>query len=471
MPLNCFMLGPGPPDTIFNAQLLYYNFRYTKIMNKGKNDGNDTDADSLTGDLIDIAVGSDLDGLSDGDFAASLEELSDEDDGINVTIREGIKPSPAVLKPKVASVVVVPNRNPSDLIPKEKKLDSTVTAAVTPKTVQAAKGSNKNGSSKRTKKHKAIESKNSSTGSLISMLSKVNVSASTASIQSTPKRLRSPESIEANDKPTKQSKAPATITSLPIVETATSQTYRDAVLKSLDMKVCIVDRPPVSKDMRSVQDYLTGKIEEAVLQNDFIPLFRKNPYIGKDGVYLSCSNSRCGDWLLNFNDSVVPNINGKIIVVPQDQIVTVASQERQVRTVVHLPTRKSNDFILNALAGLNTNLNTEKWKISSRKHKGATKTTLFMRMDSESFEIIKQQNFIINWILGTAIVELENQKSKSKKGNQPSGASTATASGVYNMKIPDSGKPSSKEVMEVDPLNSGLAQQGGSVFSGNPNRN
>lgn len=72
-----------------------------------------SEGSSLYGDLVDIALGSDLDGLTDREINEELEEQSDSDDGINVTIKEGIKPNlgsdQAVTTPKLASEIVVPN--------------------------------------------------------------------------------------------------------------------------------------------------------------------------------------------------------------------------------------------------------------------------------------------------------------------------------------------------------------------------
>lgn len=71
--------------------------------------------------MFDLALG--LDGLTDIELRDELEAVSDEeDDGINVTIKEGIRPvlSPEPPQPKLASVVVPKEtkRFPSDLIVK-----------------------------------------------------------------------------------------------------------------------------------------------------------------------------------------------------------------------------------------------------------------------------------------------------------------------------------------------------------------
>lgn len=76
---------------------------------------------------------------------------------------------------------------------------------------------------------------------------------------------------------------------------------------------------------------------------------------------------------------------------------------------MQIPTRKLNEFILSGLAQQNKNLDTSKWRIAHRRPKGATKSTLFLRMDRESFRTIEDQGMKVNWILGTVQLELERQ--------------------------------------------------------------
>lgn len=86
----------------------------------------------------------------------------------------------------------------------------------------------------------------------------------------------------------------------------------------------------------------------------------------------------------------------------------IANQPRrliEIEMVMCMPSRKENSFILDTMAKFNKHLNTEKWRIASRRHIGATKLTLFIRMDIDSFEMITTQNNKINWILSQVVVE------------------------------------------------------------------
>lgn len=75
--------------------------------------------------LYELALGSDVDGLTDKEVEAELDDMPDNDDGVNVTIREGIKPNIAPPTPKVSLVAVSYNNNkpPRDTLqPKPKHM-------------------------------------------------------------------------------------------------------------------------------------------------------------------------------------------------------------------------------------------------------------------------------------------------------------------------------------------------------------
>lgn len=48
----------------------------------------DCDTISMDGNLFDVALGSDQDGLMDNEIITEIGGLTDEDDNVNVTIRE-----------------------------------------------------------------------------------------------------------------------------------------------------------------------------------------------------------------------------------------------------------------------------------------------------------------------------------------------------------------------------------------------
>jgi len=332
------------------------------------------------------------------------------------------------------------------------------------------------------------------------MLSKVKTTDKKAEVtfSSTPKRVRSVDSNEGgdeNDNPIKLFKVPA-VTSESLDKSAISQdqiynsseinvtveesseqvpSYRDVSMKSLALKLCIDgNAKPDINDLITVKKYIYDKIEEALEKRTYVPvpIYSK---IESDGVYVGCPDSICADWLYEVVQHGIPKIKSKVVVLHQSETIpSVRQGPKMVRTVTTIPTRHDNSKILDFFAQLNKNLNTEYWRISSRRYKGANKLTIFMRMDLASFEQIKIQNSRINWIMEQVTILRERQKSKPNKGGSTSRASTAQASGnSFSDRLNTNHKPSSPsstEVMDTKPIGSGLARKGGSVPSGKHNR-
>lgn len=445
----------------------------------GTNCDTASESSSLCGDLIDLALGGDIDGLSDRELCNENEDLSDEEDGINVTIKPGIKPdysSSNDQSPKVASKIVVPESavNSMKNLMMGPNLEKSIRNEQNNLTKSANK-SKKNGSAKKlNRKFKGMTVNNSNgSGSLITMLAKATATANSCEHkQNTPKRLRSPEPDQiANVKPTKIAKMP---NETPPPQTksrneAPYQSYREAALQSLDLKICLAHRPPTKYDLARIKEFVMGKVEEAFENNNFIPMFR-NSYISKDGFYIFCSNQLCEEWLRATIKSTIPNVNGKLVVIPQSQTVQLDIAPKVVRTVVCLPTKKPNDFILRALAQLNYNIDTQHWRISHRRFKGATNSLLFMRMDNESYSVIKKQNNKINWLIGPVDVEIEHQKVKANNGTHPSRAPAATVFGGAHVGYPVNGGPSSSsEDKAFNPRKAGPNQKVGSASKEHPN--
>lgn len=443
------------------------------------NEVSDSDTVSLDGKLYEMALASDMDGLTDGEIREELEDLSEDDDGINVTIKEGIKPNCIVdpSPPRVASVMVIPEatkRTMADLIPKSGV--PTIATNRTSADGTTKKNRNKNGSAK---KKKSFNKQKDSAGSLVSMLSKVTVSSGVKSnpVQGTPKRVRSPDSEFDGDqsRPAKVLKIPKSVqptTSRNSVAPTQNVSYSDAARKTLHLKVCLADKQPVGKDLSNVKNFLNEKIEETIENRSFLPIFNACR-IGVDGVYLVCSDYSCAEWLTNIVKSDIPNVQSKLIILPQDEQVQLVETQTMVRVVACVPSRKSNEIILDTFAQHNKNLNTEKWKITSKRYKGAIRSTIFMRIDKESFEIIKQQGNLINWILAETIeVMKEHQKGKPRHGKTSSEAPQATV-----IRSSESGgqkrfnQPSSSEVMGKNSKNAGLIRKDGSDSKNYPNQN
>lgn len=479
-----FMSGPVPPRLLATnpmcSSLIFH--RSTKIMSQVVSD---SDTISLSGGLFDIALASDLDGLSDTEVQEELGKLSTneqhgsdgssgEEDNVNVTIKEGIRPSHEVttIPPRVASVLVVPEstkRTISNLLPRSDRV-SNDSARSTPGEVGARKNvRNRNGSTKK----KVKNSFNSEPpGSIVSMLSRVRVSSTSSNggeegRPTTPKRNRSPGMVltETHTQPAKLARtvAPTPTPRATVENPITSQSYSDVAKKTLNLKVCLADRPPLGSDLNKIKKFLNDKIEESIISQSFVPIFARDCFVGRDGFYTPCSNFSCAEWLMNTVGTNIPDVDSKIIVLPHDSTVPVVASNNLVRVVVHVPTRKPNDFILNAMARLNNNLDTGKWRINNRRFKGATKSTLYMRMDKDSYQTIVNQGNVINWILGQVDI-MKEIRSKPKHGKVSSEGVQPTA-----IRNPVAGiqtsTPTSSEGMDVDHT-AGLTPEEGSGLTG-----
>lgn len=167
----------------------------------------DTDNGSLYGGFIDLALGSDLDGLTDRELNDELELISDEEDRKNITVKDMKAPTKIESKPrKLSSAVVIPEaasrtideRNPRDQVknspyPKPKMNNGKKNMQV-----------NSNGAIKRTYKKSTRNTEQK--GSLVKLLSRAeNVKKEThKGNTSTPKRARSPDEKPLNMQQTKR---------------------------------------------------------------------------------------------------------------------------------------------------------------------------------------------------------------------------------------------------------------------------
>ncbi|KAJ6642916.1 hypothetical protein Bhyg_07872 [Pseudolycoriella hygida] len=105
------------------------------------------------------------------------------------------------------------------------------------------------------------------------------------------------------------------------LESSSSLSYRDAALEPLNVKVCVATRPPKDKELHFIRLHLSNKIEEAILNNRFAPVFRKETTLQKDVVYLNCADSHCLNWITKVINKSIPNVEGKLMVINQRQPV------------------------------------------------------------------------------------------------------------------------------------------------------
>lgn len=106
---------------------------------------------------------------------------------------------------------------------------------------------------------------------------------------------------------------------------------------------------------------------------------------------------------------------------------------------------------------LNKNLNVNKWIIKARRPAGAYKTSLFIRMDEESIDRLKTQNYKANWIMRTVQVNQTSVNNELMDDNRVESSSFATSQSTGSKAQPSQqrlthkGGPASKEKSKSKP--------------------
>lgn len=302
------------------------------------------DTISLDGKMYDVALG---DGLTDNELTEELEKLSD------------INAAPRV--PKVASIIVIPDKTK------------------TPRMDQSARPIKLNRNKTDSSKHKVAPPKGKTpVGPLPALFSKAAEKESKTSDIGAYKRIRSPgtQLAEENLRPQRHVKIASRAPRISMVESQSRE-------ETLKLKVCLVDSHPSGRDTKIIRSFLNDKIVVAMKNNKPLPIF-KECTSRHDGVYLDCADYSSAEWRRDAIKPGIPELSHKLMVVPHDELVQANAKQTQVRVVTCLPTRQDSRFILEAMAKLNSNLSTERWRITSRRNKGAAKSTILMRMDKES---------------------------------------------------------------------------------------
>lgn len=273
-----------------------------------------------------------------------------------------------------------------------------------------------------------------------------------------PKRARSPEPAGSVDRPPKVARSDLQTSSS--VVSSGQLSYRDIALESMKLKVSPANKAPNDNIIKRIREFVRYSIESLLTDNKKTPIIR-NSYIGSDGFYVFCSDEFCVNWLKGLENTVLPNTDIKLLVLPYKQSIP-CDAIKMVRVVVCLNTSIENAFILKGFKNCNPNINTDHWRISGRKPRGKYNTVLFMRMDEESFNLVKMNEMRVNWTLGPVAVELE--KKRPMGGNRFNEATEASAHRTTTESQTDFGLPSSQEVLDNEyyPGTPGLVNVDGS---------
>ncbi len=234
--------------------------------------------------------------------------------------------------------------------------------------------------------------------------------------------------------------------------------------RTLNLNVCVAQRPPAGRDLVNIKLFLQEKIEDALTNRaSFIPIFKEVCRIGRDGVYVFCSEFSCAEWIVNIVKGGIPSVNGQVTVLPQNTPQNFKPEMVMVRVVTCIPTKQPKEKILDNLAQMNKNLNTRSWDIKRIRPKGSS-SIVYMRMDKRSHDIIESHNNEINWILGPIKIRLEEHR----KPNPPNTATANNSDAASGNPLHGNShlKPPSKEDVDSYPKGPGLTRNGGSRPNG-----
>ncbi|KAJ6642744.1 hypothetical protein Bhyg_07698 [Pseudolycoriella hygida] len=410
-PLRFYNEKKSPRTNFFRA-----DYDQDKFYCLGKKEmDSEAETISLDGKLFEASVDSDTAILSDSELEKEMENVNttivsedvseEEDDNINVTIREIKAPQPECPDPNV---------KPAEIPEVKGKRGTRLESAIVIRKDRARNGNGKQ-------------------ADLRTMMAKVSLPKSTTGNKSS-KRHRSPSSTrkgkETNEQPRKQFKDRQAINTpkhpaqdrlnrmrKDMTEDGNEPIHRNAT-NDISMSNDESQNAPNSagKEVAKMPTkFLEDKIFDAVMDDAFSPTFMENNRIGKDGLYLHCTDFSSAEWIRNTMTASSEFKGSRIVVVPQEEEINFKPQSSHVRVKACVPMRKSGEEILKTMAKLNKHLNTEKWHIKRIIPNGTVKSTLYIRMDIPSFEVIKSQNNQINWILGTIEIRQERYGNKQHK--------------------------------------------------------
>lgn len=376
-----------------------------------------SETSSIYEEFIEMDLKEDAEGLTDNDIQLELDVIKKWGESFNLKGKpsEGNLSKTPLSTPKIKSVVVLPelaSNRPNIAVSKSGSKTATVTKQPKRNKNRSVMAKSKAGSSE------------GSSSTLMALLSKGKMpdreGAQNDKNDLTPvsgKRARS-----AGTTPEGNSKQPEKVAKFQDVPARKSP---DATPKfnllerrTMNLKVCAAQRPLTSKELHTIKRFLIYQIEQSLEhESDFIPIFTEPCKIGQDGVYVYCANQACANWITHMAATGFPEISERMVILPHETPVTLNPIFINVRVITTIPTRKSKDEILKILARLNRNLNTEKWRITKMRNKGSSNSTVYMRIDKLSFDMITNQaeEGRVNWILGPIKFKKETRESRPKK--------------------------------------------------------
>lgn len=380
----------------------------------------ETDSSSIISDVLEMEIGDNADEMSDGEVQIELKGLHQSSSKpADIEIKYPMADSNTSLAtPKIRSVVVLPESTSYRKKSEVHKPSTDHAKANKPK-----RKLDKNSSGR----YKT----NKSEGTLVALLSKVRMPSATESSEPTDKQINlnlnqvdTPQSIKrvrsAGSTPEDGKNNPEKLIKMQNVGdrkvTAAPSKPNLMTRRILNIKVSVAKRPPSRMDLQTIKKFLHYQIERAVEEKaDFIPTFNEPCRIERDGVYVYCSDQKCADWVKWIANGGIPDTSGALVVLPHETPLNLEPEHIMIRVQTCIPTRKPKNKILEFLAQLNKELNTEKWNIRNLRLKGSSSVMAYMKMDKPSFDTICARGNQLNWILGPIDIKREEHGDKEKR--------------------------------------------------------
>lgn len=208
----------------------------------------------------------------------------------------------------------------------------------------------------------------------------------------------------------------------------TNQPFKDTVLESLTYVIVGAKGHEVdSEQVKEILKNVVWELERFLGTPTMAPSF-KGKRLGESELELRCANERTEEWLKWVFPKLKPWKGASLRLMKKSEW---EKKKKMVRMSVIVPWLTSGNYFLEILRSNNPNLKTRDWELKYIEVRGDS-TAIFLRIDEESADILRHNNFKAFWLLdeitfvpkrGTKTTERQTNDNKQKANSQPDGNS------------------------------------------------
>lgn len=228
------------------------------------------------------------------------------------------------------------------------------------------------------------------------------------------KRVRSP-GVEKTTPPAKRSQTmrnadPEHTLKKKEVTQQNKKTLNEVVMDSLTYVIVGKDRMLSPDQVNLILNNVIWELERFIGTQTMAPGF-KGKRIGESELELRCANSRTEEWLQWVVPRLKPFKGASLTLMRKSDWVNRA----MVRMSVVVPWSTTGNYFLDVLRSNNPSLKTRCWDIKYTEDRGDS-TAIFLKVDVESAEILRSNNFKAFWLLDeiTFVPKRSNQAPREK---------------------------------------------------------